>query len=235
MDNTTLKAGQYSALAVAVLTFVTFGAAMLAVPPAGPYCPGDCMEYPFLDIIKYYPRDYIWMYLGVFQLGGFLFYAVANHFNAPNHRQVFSFTGVAFAVIASTVLLIAYWVQFAVVPKSVMNAEHDGIAVLTQYNGHGIFIALEELGFVAMSLSLFCLAPCVSPEDRLGKIIRLLFRLPVVLMLLAFVAYAARFGLDREYRFEVAAISINWLALIILGILQSIQFRKRSRQVPGDW
>jgi hypothetical protein len=234
VETTKLKSGQYSALAVAVLTSVTFGAAMLAIPPSGPYCPGDCMEYPFPNIIKYYPRDYIWMYLGVFQLGGFLFYAIANHFNAPSDKQVFSFTGVAFAVIAATVLLIAYWVQVAVVPTSVMNGEQEGIALLTQYNGHGIFIALEELGFVAMSLSLFCLAPSVNSEDRLGKIIRLLFRLPAALMLIAFVAYAARFGLDREYRFEVAAISINWLALIVLGILQSIQFGKRSRQVHAD-
>lgn len=236
MNTTALKAGQYSAPAVAVLTFVTFGAAMLAVPPAGPYCPGDCMQYPFSDLLKYYPRDYVWMYLAVFQLFAFLLYTVANHFNAAPKKQLFSFAGVAFAVIAVTVLLVDYWMQFAVVPKSVMNREFDGIALLTQYNGHGVFVALEELGYITMSLSLFCLAPSITPEDRLDKTIRLLFSLPFVLTALAFIAYTIRFGLGREYRFEVAAISINWLALIVLGILQTIQFRKRRRRLgrQGD-
>ena len=34
-----------------------------------------------------------------------------------------------------------------------MNGETDGIALLTQYNGHGIFIAMEELGYITMSIS----------------------------------------------------------------------------------
>ena len=233
MNTTAPTAGQYGALAVAVLTFVTFGAAMPAVPPSGPYCPGDCMRYPFSDILLYYPRDYVWMCLAPFQLFAFLFYTVANHYNASPQKQLFSFTGVALAMIAVTVLLLTYWVQFAVVPKSVMNGELDGIALLTQYNGHGIFIAGEELGYITMSLSLFCLAPSISPVNRLDKTIRLLFLLPFVLTALAFIAFTIRFGLDRDYRFEVAAISINWLALIVLGILQTIQFQKRRRYLEG--
>jgi hypothetical protein len=192
MNTTAPTAGQYGALAVAVLTFVTFGAAMPAVPPSGPYCPGDCMRYPFSDILLYYPRDYVWMCLAPFQLFAFLFYTVANHYNASPQKQL-----------------------------------------LTQYNGHGIFIAGEELGYITMSLSLFCLAPSISPVNRLDKTIRLLFLLPFVLTALAFIAFTIRFGLDRDYRFEVAAISINWLALIVLGILQTIQFQKRRRYLEG--
>ena len=228
MNKTSIKAGQWSALATALLTLVTFGAAMAAVPPAGPYCPADCMQYPFLDLLKYYPRDYVWMYLAVFQLFAFLFYIAANHFNAPPERRLFSFSGTAFAVISVTVLLLAYWTQFAVVPRSVMNGENEAVAILTQYNGHGIFIAMEELGYITMSLSLFCMAPCILPTHRLDKIIRLLFLLPFTLTAVAFIGYVIGFGTEREYRFEVAAISVNWATLIVLGILQTIQFRKRA-------
>lgn len=34
-----------------------------------------------------------------------------------------------------------------------MHGETEGITLLTQYNAHGIFIALEELGYLLMSLS----------------------------------------------------------------------------------
>jgi hypothetical protein len=29
-----------------------------------------------------------------------------------------------------------------------MNGETDGLSILTQYNPHGIFIALEEIGYL---------------------------------------------------------------------------------------
>jgi hypothetical protein len=38
-------------------------------------------------------------------------------------------------------------------------------------------------------------------------------------------ATSIMFGLDRSYRFEIAVISIVWLALIINGILLALVFR----------
>ncbi len=51
-----LKFGLYSTLSLVILTIITWGFGMIAVPPAGPYCPGDCMSYPFPDILMYYPE-----------------------------------------------------------------------------------------------------------------------------------------------------------------------------------
>ena len=67
-DKNILTFGFYSCLSLVLLTIVTWAFGMIAVPPAGPYCPGDCMSYPFPDILSYYPRDYYWMYLSIFQL-----------------------------------------------------------------------------------------------------------------------------------------------------------------------
>jgi hypothetical protein len=54
--------------------------------------------------------------------------------------------GLSFALIAAGVLLSIYFVQFSVVPVSLMNGQTEGIALLTQYNPYGVFIVLEELG-----------------------------------------------------------------------------------------
>ena len=141
-ENTNLKFGLYSSISLTLLTIVTWGFAMIAVPPVGPYCPGDCMSYPFSDILSYYPRDYYWMYFAIFQLFAYLIFIVSNYFIAPIEKKLFSFLSVAFALITTIVLLIAYFVQFSVVPISLMKGETDGIALLTQYNEHGIFIAI---------------------------------------------------------------------------------------------
>jgi len=226
MSSTEIKAGQIGAATVAVSTLITFAFAMTAVPPSGPYCPGDCMDYPFQALLRFYPRDYLWMYLGVPQLFSFVFFAVSLHSNTPGSKQVFSRTGVAIAAVSATVLLLAYWVQFTVVPASMMHGETDGLGLLSQYNGHGIFIAMEELGFVAMSVSLFFFSLAFAANSRLQKIIRICLALPAALTAISFVGYAVAFGEKRSYRFEVAAITINWLSLIILGILLSVHFRQ---------
>ena len=225
-----LKVGFYSSLILTVLTIITFGFAMIAIPPSGPNCPGNCMEYPFKELLSYYPRDYYWMYFVVFQLFAYLVFIISIHFNVPKERRIFSTISTAFALISSTVLLIAYFVQFAVVPISVMKGETEGIALLTQYNGHGIFIALEELGYIMMSLAFFFLVPVFAQKNRLEKSIRLILILPFIITVLSFIFYSIKFGLDRDYRFEVATITINWLVTITVGILISIFFKRLIRQ-----
>lgn len=227
IDKTTLKFAFYSSISVTVLTIITWGFAMMAVPPAGPYCPGGCMSYPYLDILLYYPRDYIWMYLAIFQLFAFLVFILSNHFIAPPEKKLFGFVSIAFALISTTVLLIAYFVQFSVVPMSMMKGETEGIALLTQYNGHGIFIALEELGYITMSISFLFLAFVYLAKSKLEKSIRLVLLLPFIITVISFVLYSVKYGLDRNYRFEVVAISINWLVIIVAGVLISIFIKRR--------
>lgn len=217
-------------LMLVVLTLVTWALGMIAIPPAGPYCPGDCMEYPFADLLLYYPRDYFWMYLAVFQLFAWLMFMAIHHHLALAGAKLFTLMGLAFALISSTVLLLAYFVQFSVVPVSVMNGETDGIALMTQYNGHGQFIAMEELGYITMSLSYLFLAFSFQGRKKLEKALRIILLVSFLLMVIAFTGYALRYGIDRSYRFEVAAISICWLTTIVTGILCLILFRNKRTQ-----
>ena len=226
-----LKFGLYSSLSLVIMTVITWSFAMIAVPPAGPYCPGDCMSYPFLDILSYYPRDYYWMYLAVFQLFAYLLFIVSIHFIASIEKKLFSFISVAFSLISSIVLLIAYFVQFSVVPMSMMKGETDGIALITQYNGHGIFIAMEDLGYITMSISFLFLAFIFSMKNRLEKAIRLILIMAFLFTVVSFIYYSIEFGIDRSYRFEVATITINWLVTITAGILISILIKKRLKRI----
>lgn len=222
--------GMVVSVFLVVLTLVTWGLGMIAIPPAGPYCPGDCMAYPFSDLLTYYPRDYFWMYLSIFQLFAWLMFMAVQHHLAPAGAKLFSLISLAFALISSTVLLLAYFVQFSVVPVSVMYGETDGIALLTQYNGHGIFIAMEELGYITMSLAFLFLSFIYTGKGSLEKSIRIILQLSFLLMVVVFVFYAFRYGIERNYRFEVAAISVNWFTTILSGILIGMLFRRRISQ-----
>jgi hypothetical protein len=99
--------------------------------------------------------------------------------------------------------------------------------MLTQYNPHGIFIALEELGYIMMSLSFLFVAPVFAGRTRLETWIFWIFILAFVLTLAALVIVTITRGLDRQDNFEIAVISIDWLALVVNGILLSIVFRRQ--------
>ncbi len=105
-----------------------------------------------------------------------------------------------------------------------MQGQTEGIPLLTQYNGHGIFIALEELGFTMMSIAFFFLALAVTGKSRLENVVRWILVSPLAVNIFAFTAYSLQFGLDRDYRYEVVALTINWLVSILIGILMSIKY-----------
>jgi len=233
INKNVLRFGYYSSILLAVFTFIAFGLGMMAVPPAGPYCPGDCFGYPYLDSLSHFPKDYYWMYFAVFQIIIYVVFMISVHFIAPPDKKINSFTGVSFGLIAAVVLLSDYFVQFAVVPISLIKGEEEGIALLTQYNGHGTFIALEELGYVMMSLSFLFIAAVFSRQSGLGRILRWILIIPILLIILFFIFYSIRYGIDRSYRFEVAAIGVNWFALIIVGILAAIVFKRKLKKENG--
>lgn len=74
-------------------------------------------------------------------------------------KKIYGYIGLSFSIISATILLIDYFVQISVIQPSLLQGETEGIAILTQYNPHGIFIALEEIGYLMMSLSFLCVAP----------------------------------------------------------------------------
>jgi hypothetical protein len=148
---------------------------------------------------------------------------------AAQNKKMCSQIGLSFALIAAGILLSDYYIQFSVVPISLVNQETDGIALLTQYNAHGIFIVLEELGYLLMSLSFVFLAPVFANIGRLGSAVRWFFIAGFILTMVFLAVISINYGQAREDRFEIAVISIDWLVSVINGVLLSLLFRRQLK------
>lgn len=223
------KIAFYAALFTAVMTVVTFVFAMLAVPVSGANCPGNCVVYPYLNTAARYPNDFIWMPLAIFLLLGYIIWMTAIHSTAPEHLKVFSQLGMGFALMAALVLIVDYYVQFSIIPVSLLNGETEGLAALIQYNPHGVFIALEELGYGLMALSFWGVAPIFWGRTRLENAISWVFTISAALMVGSFAVFFVVFGMNRLDRLEVVILSTAWLVLIVNGILYSISSYRKLR------
>jgi len=221
--------GLYSAILTAIITVVTFSLAITAIPNSGAFCCEDCFEYPYVDTLSQFPQDYLWMPFAMLLVVVYVVLMASIHTYAAQHKKIYSQIGLSFALIAAGILLSNYLIQFSVVPASLMNQETDGITLLNQYNPHGIFIVLEELGYLLMSLSFLFLAPVFADQGRLASTVRWIFIAGFVLTMIFLAVISINYGLDRMDRFEVAVISIDWLVLIINGVLLSLLFRRQLK------
>jgi len=86
-----------------------------------------------------------------------------------------------------------------------------------------------------MGLSFAFLALALG-SSRLERATRWVFLVSSALMVAAFVGMSMYFGFGLEYRFEVTAISIGWLTLMISGSLLVFVFRRlvQERSNGGD-
>jgi hypothetical protein len=226
------KVGFYAALLTALLTVGTFVIAFLTPPLSGPFCAGGCFTYPYSDIASRFPRDYYWMYPAMVLNVVYYILMVAIHYFAPADKKIFSHIGVSLALLSMATFNIDYFLQVSVIQPSLVLGETDGIALLSQFNAHGVFIVLEEIAFIMMSMSMLFMAPVFAGQTKAEKAVRWIFAGNFLLTAVSFTLFTVFYGIFREYRFEVAAFSINWLALVASGILLSVIFRKAITEVP---
>ena len=230
------RVGMWSAAATAALAAVSFGVAATTPPRTGPFAaPGTAIAYPYSTAARFVPRDFIWMYLALLMMLAFLVLAVCIRERAADDCKVFGTVGLSLAIVAFTVIGMDYFIQLRTVQPALLRGELDGLAILSQYNPHGVFIALEELGFLVMGLSFAFLALALG-SSRLERATRWVFLVSSALTVAAFVGMSMYFGFGLEYRFEVTAISIGWLTLMISGSLLVFVFRRlvQERSNGGD-
>jgi hypothetical protein len=84
-----------------------------------------------------------------------------------------------------------------------------------------------------MMFSLFSLAPVFDRKVRLQNAIRWMVMTGFFLSIAVFVVVSLKFGIQREYRFEVAIIFLDWVVLIVVGILIA-RFFRRAVDFPGS-
>lgn len=215
----------YTALLTSGFGLATFIVAVMTPPISGPFCKSNCIGYPYTDIISRFPRDYYWMFLAIIFLLLYIVLFVSLQNLASKENMLFAKIAAAFAMISGAIVVSCYFVQISVIQPSLINGETNGISLLTQYNPHGVFIALEEIGFLFMSISFLFAGLIFSNKNRLENTIRWVFILGFVLTIAALGLIVSSLGLHREYILEVVAITITWFTLIINGALFAIFLR----------
>lgn len=212
-----------------VMTIVTFAFAMTAVPISGAFCPDGCVEYPYLDVLKQYPKDFIWMYVAVLLSLSYLVFVVCIYNLSKSRSRLYSHIGMIFGIVSSVILICNYFIQSTVIPASLAAGDTFGIPFFIQYNHHGLFIAMEEIGFLFMTLSFAFLWQVFDGKNRIEATIRWFFKANVIIVFLSFIVILIMYGLERKDRFEVVIITSNWLVLIVNGILIGKVFRNKFK------
>jgi hypothetical protein len=72
---------------------------------------------------------------------------------AADDRKLPGRIGLCFAVISATAIVTDYFIQLAVVQPSLLKGETEGLSLISQYNPHGVFIALEDIGYALMGVA----------------------------------------------------------------------------------
>lgn len=219
--------GFWTALGTAVTTAITFVVAILTPPLSGQLCTAGCFQYPYLEIAGRFPRDYYWLFPAMPAVLFFVAFVISLTSGPGRESRPLGRFAVILAMMAGLTLLGNYFVQLAVIQPSVLAGESDGISLLSQYNPHGVFIALEELGYLLMSLSLVCVVPSLSKATRPARVVRRLFVGGFVANLMALGFMLHRHGHARGYLFEIAVITIDWLVLIPAAALMTASYRRQ--------
>ena len=107
----------------------------------------------------------------------------------------------------------------------------EGLSALTMYNPHGVFIALENVGYAVFGVAFVFLGGALAGgSSRLERAVRWVLTVGGALILAALVLSAAIYRAELDYRFEVMSLCITWLVLIVAGTLLTVVFG-RARKV----
>ena len=227
-DRKHLLLGAFCSYCLSLVTLITFIFAMIAIPISGANAPGGGILYPYLDTIHQYPKDYIWQYLAMIMLCLYLITYIILKELINQSKRIFVTVGSTFAIMTTVILLMNYYIQVNVVIISLLSKEFEGIPLLTQYNPHGIFIALEELGYLLMMISFVFLIPVFWNKETKSKSISIIYGIGVIGTIIGLIIIHLKYGLDKQDRFEIVIISLTWLIMIINGILIGNKMKKRN-------
>jgi hypothetical protein len=223
------RLGFWVAILAAVCAVTAFAIAVATPPISGPFCQSGCVTYPYANVASFVPHDYIWMYPGILLTPMFVILMTCIHYYVDDEKKIFSQIGLCFALISAVAITTDYFIQLAVIQSSLLKGETEGLALFSQYNPHGIFIALEDLGYLMMSLAFLFAGTVFVKGERLVRAIRWLFILSSLISIGAFIVLTLIYGQNLEYRFEVTIITINWITLILAGIMLSVFFKRATR------
>lgn len=213
----TMSLAAASALALAVT---------LAPPRSGPNCLTDeCMTYPYTDIAAYASTDYWWMYPAAMLPMAFVVALVSFRESVPPDRHAALWLALCSAVASSIVLGMTYAIQLMVVLPSLDKGEAAALTLWSQYNPHGLFIALENVGYLFAGLALLALSWTFPGRRGLDRALRWWSRVCGTIGVLGLPVLAMLLRLDLEYQYEVLSLLAAWVGLLVLGVLLALRRR----------
>jgi len=223
-----IRLGFWSAVLTTMIAALAFATGVFTPARSGPFCTGSsCMAYPYdRGLASFVPGDYIWLYPGFLLALVFVVLLACIHSYASDDKKIFGQIGLSFALVYASVITIDYFLQIVVVEPSITSGQTAGLSLFTEYNPHGIFVGLEGLGYLMMSVALLFAAFAFS-GGRLERGVRWLFVASFVLAV-GSLAGISLMGYDIV-AFEVAILSINWVVLMASGVLLGVVFHRAVR------
>ena len=58
------RLGRWIAPLLAVMAASAFALGITTPPRSGPFCVGQCIVYPYTEVVQFVPRDYLWVLPG---------------------------------------------------------------------------------------------------------------------------------------------------------------------------
>ena len=167
--------------------------------------------------------DYV-LFIPAFLLAPvFLVLMACIHYCTDYEKKIFSLIGLAFAVIYATIITTDYFVLWTVVLPSTLMGETADLSLFSLYNPHGIFVSLESIAYIMMSIALLSIVP-VFEGGRIERALRWIFIAGFVFAIGSLFGVLL-IGYDIVF-FEIAIITIYCPILIISGILLGKIFQK---------
>ncbi len=202
----------------------------LAPPRSGPNClTADCVTYPYTDIAAYMPTDYWWMYPAALLPLTLVVALVSLRDTIPPHRRTALWLAVLSAAAASIVLDLAYAIQLMVVQPSLARGESEALTLWSQYNPHGLFIALENLGYLLACLALLAVAWLFPGGGARSRALRWWSGTWGTIGVIGLPTLALTLRFDMEYQYEVLSLVATWIGLLVLGPLLITRQRRARR------
>lgn len=223
------RLGLWVSVLTAAAAIVAFGIGIMTPPHSGPFCTESCIAYPYTGAVAFFPRDYLWIFPGMLLVSLFVVLCICVDFWVEIERRIFSRIAVAAATISAALVTLDYFIQFEVFQPSLLRGESDGLAFFSQYNPHGAFIAIEDLGYLGMSAAFIFLGVSLAGRGGLEKATRWVLAIGGALGFVAFIGLSVVFGNSLETRLELAIITIVWTVVPVAAVMLAILFRRSLR------
>lgn len=154
--------------------------------------------------------------------------------DADRLRRMWGQIALVLAAVAAAALAIDYAIQLAAVQPSMLAGQTQDLNLVSMYNPHGVFIALEDLGYLLMAVSFLFAGLAIARRARFGSAVRWILIISGIVVAAALGALGLWYGRQLDDQFEVVAIGIDWTVLIVVGVLLGLSSRRVRRRPAGS-